>query len=175
MKLFKKMTFAILFVTVIATTFQCASSKVVATQFEQDTPFNIKPVAFQEWYAGIKIGTTGLNVFLPLTNVDQNVTIDSIYFRNLKGKLQEKGEKYIATLQNTTKGYTFKKSERPADYPFMLQDYECVISYIENGVTKYYKITQLNEVAGTYYENGPPSLYLKSASSGMATLDDDED
>nr|WP_321234021.1 hypothetical protein [uncultured Psychroserpens sp.] len=175
MKLLKKVTFAITFAAIISANFQCASPKVVTTQFEKQTPFNLKPVSFQEWYAGIKVGTTGLNVFLPVTNVNQNVTIDRIYFRNLIGKLEKKEGKYVAVLQNTSKGYTFKKSERPDDYPFDLLDYECVISYIENGVTKYYKITQLNEVAGTYYENGPPSLYLKATTSGMATLDDDED
>lgn len=175
MKLLKKVTFTIAFAAIISTTFQCASSKVTATQFEEQTPFNVKPVSFQEWYSGIKIGSTGLNVFLPITNVNQNVVIDSVYFRNLKGKLENKAGKYVATLENTTKGYTFRKSERPADYPFTLLDYECVVSYIENGITKYHKISQLNEVAGTYYENGPPSLYLKSAASGMATLDEDED
>ncbi|WP_298901062.1 hypothetical protein [uncultured Psychroserpens sp.] len=174
MKLFKKLTFAIALVAIISTTFQCASPKIATTQFENQAPFKLKPVYFQEWYAGIKVGTTGLNVFLPLTNVNQNVTIDSIYFRNLKGKLVKKEGKYVAVLENAFKGYTFKKTERPDDYPFELLDYECVISYIENGVVKYYKTSQLNEVAGTYYENGPPSLYLETASSGMATLDDDE-
>jgi len=174
MKLLKKVTFTIAFVAIIFSTFQCTSSKVATTQFEEQIPFNVKTVSFQEWYAGIKVATTGLNVFLPVTNVNQNVVIDSIYFRNLKGKLENKDGKYVAVLQNTSKGYTFKKSERPEDYPFTLLDYECVISYIENGITKYHKISQLNEVAGTYYENGPPSLYAKGESSGMATLDDDK-
>ncbi|MEH6536923.1 MAG: hypothetical protein V7719_11050 [Psychroserpens sp.] len=175
MKSLKKVAFAIAFAAIISTTFQCASPKAVTTQFEQQIPFNLKPVSFQEWYAGIKVGATGINVFLPVTNVNQNVTIDSIYFRNLKGKLEKKDGKYVAVLENISKGYTFRKSERPDSYPFTLLDYECVISYIENGITKYHKITQLNEVAGTYYENGPPSLYLKAATAGMATLDDDED
>ena len=110
-----------------------------------------------------------------MTNVKEDVTIDSIYFRNLKGKLEQKNGKYVATLENTTKGYTFRKSERPEDYPFTLQDYECVISYTENGITKYHKVIQLNEVAGTYYENGPASLFLKESRSSMATLDEEED
>lgn len=175
MNLLKKVTFVIAFATIISNSFHCAAQKVATTQFEKQTPFNLEPVLFQEWYAGIKVGATGLNVFIPVTNEKQNVTIDSIYFRNLKGKIEKKNRKYVAVLTNTSKYYTFKKSERPDDYPFTLLDYECVISYIENGITKYYKITQLNEVAGTYYENGPPSLYLKGVSSGMATVDDDDD
>ena len=165
--------FTIAFTAIIFTTFQCASPKVVTTQFEQEVPFSLEAVSFQEWYAGIKVGGTGINVFLPLKNVNQNVTIDSIYFRNLKAKLEMKDGKYVAVLENTSKFYTFKKSERPDDYPFTLLDDECAISYIENGVTKYHKVSQLNEVAGIYYENGPPSLYLKKATSIMATLDED--
>jgi hypothetical protein len=176
MNLLKKVTFVIAFATIFSNSLHCEAQKVATTQFEKQTPFDIEPVFFQEWYAGIKVGATGLNVFLPVTNENENVTIDRIYFRNLEGKLEKKNGKYVAVLKNTSKYYTFKKSERPDDYPFTLLDYECVISYIENGVTKYYKITQLNEVAGTYYENGPPSLYLKSVTSGrMATLDDDDD
>lgn len=173
MNLLKKVTFAIAFAAILSSTFQCASSKATPTQFEEQAPFIVKTVSFQEWYSGIKIGTTGLNVFLPVTNVNQNIVIDSIYFRNLKGKLENKDGRYTGVLKNTYKGYKFKKSDRPVDYPFTLLDNECVMSYIENGVIKYYKIKQLNEVAGVYYENGPPSLYVKSTSSGMATVDDD--
>jgi hypothetical protein len=175
MKSLKKLAFTIVFTTIIFANFQCASPKVATTQFEKQIPFDIKPVSFQEWYAGIKVGGTGFNVFLPLTNVNQNVVIDSIYFRNLKGKLEKKEGKYTAVLKNTSKYYTFKKSERPEDYPFTLLDYECVISYIENGETKYHKISQLNEVAGVYYENGPPSLYFNNTKPVMATLDEDAD
>ncbi|WP_460220466.1 hypothetical protein [Psychroserpens sp. MEBiC05023] len=175
MKFLKKATFAIAIAALLCTTFQCASPKTATTVFQEETPFRVKPASFQEWYAGIKVGATGLNVFLPITDIKENITIDSIYFRNLSAKLDKKKDKYVAVLKNTSKNYTFQKSPRPENYPFTLSDNECVISYIENGITKYHKITQLNEFAGTYYENGPPSLFLKASRSSMATLDDEED
>jgi hypothetical protein len=46
---------------------------------------------------------------------------------------------------------------------------------VENGQTKYHKIVSLNEVAGTYYENGPPSIYARSNTRSMATLDEELD
>jgi hypothetical protein len=176
MKLLKKATYAIVFFVTFAFTFQCASPKVATTAtFEEQAPFKVKPVYFQEWYAGIKVGGTGMNIFLPISEVSTDVKIDRVYFRNLTGKLTKKDGKYVALLQNKSKHYTFKKAEAPADYPFTLTDNECAISYTENGITKYLKIPSLIEVAGTYYENGPPSIYTKKSSTVIATLDEDID
>ncbi len=179
MKLLKKAIYGIVFTGIGLSTLQIANSQEVSTKnmitFEEPTELSVKPIYFQEWYAGIKVGGTGINVFVPIANESQNIEIDSIYFRNLKGKLTKKDGKYFASLENASKLYTFKKTEKPVDYPFVLEDNECAISYIENGETKYFKVAQLNEVAGTYYENGPPSIYTNSADSGLATTDDDYD
>jgi len=175
MKLLRKATFAIVLAVVFSFTFQCSSSKSIATTFEESASFNVKPVYFQEWYAGIKVGGTGINIFVPVINEAQNITIDSIYFRNLKGKLVKQNGKYLAILKNKSRQYIFKKPEKPSNYPFTLTDNECAISYVENGQTKYYKIANINEVAGTYYENGPPSIYSNNSSTILATTDDDND
>ncbi|APY08518.1 hypothetical protein BWZ20_09485 [Winogradskyella sp. J14-2] len=173
MKNLKKAIYAIVFTFTLSSFFQCASPKVATTNFEQQTPFTVKSVVFQEWYAGIKVGGTGINIFVPVSNVNDNVVLKDVYFRNLKGKLIKTGNKYTAVLKNPSQNYTFHKAEKPAGYPFDLKDNECVISYSENGQTKYHKIVSLSEVAGTYYENGPPSIYSRGNSNSMATLDDD--
>ncbi len=177
MKLLKKATYAIVFTLVCVSTFQCTSQKTVAAAatFEEQAPFKVKPVYFQEWYAGIKVGGTGLNIFVPVVNKANDVVIDSIYFRSLKGKLTETGGRYSALLRNKTENYTFKTSDSSSDYPFTLEDDECAISYIVNGETKYFKIIQTKELAGTYYENGPPSIYITKSSTVIATLDVEED
>jgi hypothetical protein len=171
----KKAIYAIVFAIAFSFTFQCASPKATLTNFEAQVPFLIKPVSFQEWYAGIKVGGTGINVFIPIYMVTENIQFREVYFRNLKGKLIKKDDKYVAVLKNPSKSYTFRVPEKPADFPFDLTHNECAISYIENGITKYYKITALREVAGTYYENGPPSIYKRNSSSGMASLDEEDD
>ncbi len=173
MKLLKKAYFAVVFTGIIATTLQCASSKDIITTFEKPTSFKVKPVYFQEWYAGIKVGGTGINIFIPVVNEADNVVIDSVYFRNLKGKLTKRDGRYSAILQNKSLHYIFVKSERGIDYPFSLKDNECAIRYTENGETKYLKITKTKEKEGTYYENGPPSIYTNNASSILAATDDD--
>lgn len=176
MKLLRKATYAIVLAVVFSFTFQCSSSKDVATtvMFEDPSSFQVKSVYFQEWYAGIKVGGTGINVFVPIVNKDSNITIDRIYFRNLTGKLVKEKERYLAVLKNDSPHYTFTKSEQSSDFPFTLTDKECAISYLENGQTKYMKITEMEEVAGTYYENGPPSIYDNSSSDVVANRDKDK-
>lgn len=163
-----------MFAIVFSFTFQCSSSKAVLPTFEDSTTFNVKPIQFQEWYAGIKVGGTGVNVFVPISDVSNNIEIDSIYFRNLKGKLVQKGSKYVALLKNDSPHYTFQIAEKPSDFPFTLTNDECVISYIQDGETKYLKMRDLTEVAGTYYENGPPSLYQNATTTILATTDDED-
>lgn len=177
MKPLPKATYALIVALVYVFSFPCAAQKegTFTTVYEEQLPFKVKPVAFQEWYAGIKVGGTGINIFITITDLDDNVKIDRVYFRNLTEELIEKGGKYYATLINNTKRYTFKKSEAPADYPFKLKDDECVISYIIDGTTKYLKIASVNEFAGVYYENGPPiNLENKPLTASIATEDNEE-
>ncbi|WP_111683156.1 hypothetical protein [Winogradskyella tangerina] len=175
MKKLKKATYAVVMVLTLSLVYQCGSSKVAAVNFEDQTPFNVKSITFQEWYAGIKVGGTGINLFLPISDVENGIELDEIYFRNLKGKITPKGKEYMAVLKHPSRHYTFRIADKPQDYPFDLNNNECVISYIQNGQTKYCKIKTLNEVAGTYYENGPPSIYTRSGTDTMASLDEEDD
>lgn len=136
--------------------------------FQPTTAFKVKTISFQEWYAGIKIGGTGMNVFVPIVNKQDNITIDSVYFRNLKAKLVENYGRYTAVLKNKSPYYTFKKAEKDDDYPFTLDDNECAISYVENGETKYIKVTDMSEKRGVYYENGPPLVYENKTTTLVA-------
>ncbi|WP_299098105.1 hypothetical protein [uncultured Winogradskyella sp.] len=131
--------------------------------FQASTTFKVKTISFQEWYAGIKVGGTGMNVFVPIVNKQEHIKIDSVYFRNLKAKLVENYGRYTAVLKNKSPYYTFKKAEKDKDFPFTLEDNECAISYVENGIVKYVKVSDLDEKRGVYYENGPPEIYKREA------------
>lgn len=162
MKLLKKAPYAIVFTAIFVSTFQCASSREIGlATFEEQAPFKVKPVYFQEWYGGIKIGITGINIFLPITDLGENIEIDRVYFRNLSGKLIKKDGKYISLLKNNS-----------SNYPFTLRDNECALSYIEKRKTKYLKISGLKEVYGTYYKDGPSPINVKEDSAATASLND---
>ena len=136
-------------------------------KFQPSTTFKVKTISFQEWYAGIKIGGTGMNVFVPIVNKEDNIKIDSVYFRNLKAKLVENSGRYTAVLKNKSPYYTFKKAEKDDDFPFTLEDNECAISFIENGEVKYVKVSDISEKKGVYYKNGPPDIYQRKTTTDV--------
>ncbi|MCB0447314.1 MAG: hypothetical protein KDD03_07340 [Gelidibacter sp.] len=159
MKLIKKSIFKLFVTFTILSTLQCSSSKYKL----QETPaFQFDSVYFQEWYAGIKVGGTGINMYFPNLNDANTVTMDSVYFRNLKGKLVRGRSMYSAILKNRSPYDTtpINPSMKPA---FKLLASECVVSYIEKGEIKYFKLKNINEREGVYYEDGPPTT--------MATVD----
>ena len=173
MKLLKNAAYAIVFIVVYGTTNFCvAQNSNARITFQKQAPFNVNSASFQEWYAGIKVGGTGINIFLPITDVAQNVEITHVYFRNLTSELIKIKGTYSAQLKNDSPYYTFTKPEASADYPFKLKDNECVVAYIESGKTKYFKITKITEFAGTYYENGPPAIYARENAKDIVAIED---
>jgi hypothetical protein len=165
-----------IFTVLVGLTYQCSGTKEIAsTNFEQHVPFKIKSVYFQEWFAGIDHGGTGYTLYLPVVQKGANVTVEDVYFRNLRGRFYLQDGRYIAILKNPNKSYVFTKPQKPENYPFDLRDNECVVSYIEDGATKFYKLKIDEELAGVYYKDGAPSIYTRMEHSTMATLDIEED
>jgi hypothetical protein len=172
MKLLKKAMNAVFLAVIISSTFQCTSSKVAVAPKEISELKLQDPIVFQEWYAGIKVGGTGVNMFIPKFKTKPNIQADSVFFRNMKGKLVDRDAMYSVVLKNDSKEYVSNPSNADTN-PFNLKGDECMIRYTENGETKYLKIASVVEKAGTYYENGPPSIYQTIPSSVIATLDED--
>lgn len=178
MNLLKKATNAIFLCLISFGGFNAFAQKPIVANdkintLQNNVPFQLNEINFQEWFAGIKVGGTGFNIFLSNITNDDNVVLKTVYFRNLSGQLVKGKGKYSATLKNSSPHYTWQYPEKPADYPFDLAPNECVISYKENGELKYIKVAALIEKAGTYYENGPPSIYENSPNSVIATVDED--
>ena len=162
MKRLKKAPYAIVFTAIFVSTFQCASSREIGpATFEEQAPFKVKPVYFQEWYAGIKIGGTGINIFLPITDVAENIEIERVYFRNLSSKLTKNEGLYVSLLKHKPINSNVNSAEALVDYPFKLSDTECAIRYIERGKIKYLKNSGLNEVGTSYYKNSPLAIYIE--------------
>lgn len=156
MKFLKRLTYFALLIVVITTQFQCASSKI---ELQDTAAFQTDRIYFQEWFAGINVGGTGMNIYFPNLNTSSNLKIDSVYFRNLKGKLTPGRANYTAILKNKS---PYDTTNTVVKTPFKLLDNECVISYFENGEKKYLKIGNISEKEGIYYEDGPPMTLSSS-------------
>jgi len=135
---------------------QCSSSKY---QLEKEPLLSPYKPYFQSWIAKVEKGGSGFNITFPNLNANNAVVLDSVFFRELKGKLVKGRAKYTAKLLNPSPydrdmsaEAAFVKDIEPT-FPFKLLNTECVISYFENGSLKYQKISGLKEKEGVFYDN----------------------
>jgi len=143
-------------VTLAFSTFQCSS----AYKLEKESVLKPHRPYFHSWIAEIKQGGSGFNLYFPNLNPNGKVLLDSVYFRGIKGKLVKGRAMYSANLKNPSPyerdmsiEAAFKKEEK-SKFPFKLTNMDCVISYVENGETKYYKVAGLTEKKGIYNSEG---------------------
>ncbi|WP_292948718.1 hypothetical protein [Olleya sp. UBA1516] len=133
---------------------QCSS----AQKLQKEAAFQTDKAYYQKWVAGLKDGGSGINVFIPIDSNSKNLKLDSLYFRGHIVPLQTKPnfpDLYIGritTNANQPKDYSVDTS----DIPFDLKDNEAVVSYTENGTTKYLKIENLVEKQMEQYPSAPP-------------------
>ena len=132
---------------------QCASSQKID---------NIQPVAvtqayYQEWVAGIKEGGTGINLYIPLSDAQNDLNLQYAYFKGHKIKLNKKPNEnvYVGKHQNQTDDDRIMSSDPKKEYankvpytekiPFDLQGDQCVIAYSKEGKEGFFKIEKLTK------------------------------
>lgn len=126
-----------------------------AYKLQKTAPIQYSRAYFQNWTSVIKIGSSGYNFHIANLTPGNNIVMDSVFFRNLKGRLIPAEGKYICQLVKRdpiNKGHTLKRIK---DFPFDILNRACVISYREAGETKYFKISDVIENERIYYEDGP--------------------
>ncbi len=154
MKFLKQTLTLLLLCFIVSTTIQCSGSKRAHKfKVEEQSPLNYTRPYFQEWMAPIKLETSGANIFLPNLTAKNKAVIDSVFFRQMMGKLDKGRALYSAVLIRV---HPDDKQKRANEFPFDLRPNECVVSYIENEETKYFLIDNIAERAGEYYPEGPP-------------------
>ena len=165
MKTFAKL---MLITTVLIGFTNCSS----AQKLEKQISFKIGEVYYQHWVAGIQGGGSGINIFIPIDDLDTNIQLDSVYFRGKAAKLEFKSnfptlfmgrfislsnnKKEIIMSDNPKDEYTNKLPPKKENIPFELKPNECVISYLQEGKTKFYKIGNVIEKKTEFYPSAPP-------------------
>lgn len=142
---------------------QCSSAK----DFQEKPPVELGETYYQRWIGGIEGGGAGLNIFV--TAKDDAVVLDSVYFRGKAAKLETKEQAPLLYIGRFISDINQKKNmvinaeptsdEKPIKeekIPFELKDNECIISYRDNGVSKYFKISKLVEKEMIAYPSAPP-------------------
>ena len=141
----------------------CASVKL------QDTiTINLGKVYYKSWFAGVKGGGSGINLYIPIHHQPNNIVLDSVYFKG-RGTLLEQVKpnlfigRFLTTISKPDlimsnapfKEYGNKVPRIQKDIPFELKDNECVLSYLENNKKKYYKISGILKEEPIFYPSAP--------------------
>lgn len=147
----------------------CGSSQNnKSVSFESTPPFTIAEIFAQDWVAGVKEGGSGTNVNVTFENLDENLIIENIYFskkvflvrraaKNPKaymGSYKEKAGRDIIMDSDPVKE---AKNIPPIPFPFELEPNEAVISYVENGTTKFYKVSDVTIKPRIAYPSANPN------------------
>lgn len=136
--------------------------------FKKDPPFKIEEAFYQKWAAGIKEGGSGINIHIQFAEMEPNVLVQNIYFR--EHILEAKGsvntpKNFTAHLNNNSKPRNLVMDSDPlkeakntpyAEFPFQLEKNEAVVSYWFEGERSYYKIHSLSEKKAIAYPQALP-------------------
>lgn len=148
----------------------CSSSKSIP--FVEDPPFSIGDSYYQEWVVGLEDAGAGTNIHLSFSDIEKNITIQDVYFRRQKFKAQNfplfrdqyvgYGKKFRSYIKDGEAVELVVDGDGETDvkdeiFPFALGDEEAVISYIENGVTRYYKVYLQERSTTAYPKKGTAS------------------
>jgi len=141
---------------------QCGSA-----QFDKEAPFTIHKAYYQDWFGG-QPGSRGTLVTIEISRAPESIVFDSIFFN---GKIKKFGNtvsdnKQILTGNFSTTTLSDKNiimhsdpkeeianeiSKPLLNYPFLLTDNECVVSYIVKNKKRYFKIENLTKEKSIYY------------------------
>lgn len=148
----------------------CAGPRVSKSDmFEKKPPFTINEAYFQKWVAGIKEGGSGISVHLVFGQIDPNVEIEDLFFRNQVLKTQNSKvnkNEYIAQLSFSSENEItmdidpMKESVNtpPQDFSFQLNENEAVVGYLFEGKRSYFKISDLSEKPQIAYPQSNPNF-----------------
>lgn len=169
MRILNKFIGLILLALIMTSFSQCSS----AQKSQDKAPTKFGEVYCEEWVAGAVGAGSGINIYIPVT--DFSIKLDSVYFRGKTAKLNiESGNDKvfigrIKTDINTEKRDLLMNSDSKKEYGnkppelnkqilFELNRNECVVSYLDNNVVKYFKIENVIDKPLTSYPMAPNGL-----------------
>jgi hypothetical protein len=113
-------------------------------------PLFIRDTYFKKSASGKK--ETGINIYFPTLINKSNYKLEKVYFRGMIGDMQSGKASYFANLKPNTIGLIMSQEENaefgnkiPEPFPFQLKSNECMLSYIDNGETKYFQVYNIVE------------------------------
>lgn len=158
-------TFSILLLF-MASFSQCSS----VPKLQKKAPLSHGDVYYQEWTAGVQGGGSGINLFIPVE--DSDIILETVYFRGQKSKLETKPSNlklYIGRFKTENnqpidivlssdqkEEYNNKLPQEATEFPFDLNDDECVVAYRSANKRMYFKISNIKKESPVFYPSSQP-------------------
>lgn len=137
----------------LASLLSCSSHKATVSA----PPIHVSHAYYQDWTTNIKIGSSGVNLFLANLTTQKGVRVDSVFFRDMKAKLVKSRSKYYAQLVwMLPNSQGNKLTTQDVVVPMPVNNNECIVTYTQDGETKYFKVGPVMEREGVYYDKGVP-------------------
>lgn len=144
---------------------QCGTTKTDL----QETPFQTGEVYFEKWVAGVQGGGSGINLFIPISEMPEGIQLDKAFFRSKVAPITMSPENvFIAryqtannrerdiTMHDDAIEETVNTPEVSESFPFPLKDNEVGITYSMNGVLAYTKLTKIIQKESIPRPSSPP-------------------
>ncbi|MCK0114462.1 hypothetical protein [Gelidibacter sp. F63206] len=140
-----------------------ASKCSEAKKMDKNAPSIIGEAYVESWTSEDGSGDSGYNLYIPMhSQENQDMLLDSVYFRNQIVKLDRKSEDsnilYVGVFKNFKKSnddmiissnpldeMANKPPRVPQKIPFKIENTECIVSYKFKGDTRYFKIENIKE------------------------------
>ena len=167
MKTLKKLFGYLMLVVIMASLSHCSS----AQKLQKDAPTTFGETYYKHWVSGVAEGPSGLNIFIELR--DESIQLDSVYFRGKVAKFEVKPANKLLFIgrfinestekrdmimnSNTAQEYGNTAPKIETNNPFDLGQNECVVSYKNNGKTRYYKLTNIVKKESIHIPMSPRS------------------
>jgi hypothetical protein len=165
MKMLKSLFAIIACVLIPFTMTQCGTTKIAL----QETPFQTGEVYFEQWIAGVQGGGSGINVYVPITEISDAIQLQEAVFRGKVAPLTRSIDGlYIARFKtdlNNERDITMHADaieevvntpEVSTSFPFPLTKDELGIVYTMRGVLKYTKLTKIIQKESIPMPSTPP-------------------
>lgn len=137
---------------------QCSS----AQKLEQKSPLDFSDVYFQKKAQAVRDLESSYTLFIPIKGENnKNIQLDSVYFKEKSAKIMLSSQNqnlYYARFitkpaytedvilsSDMKEEYKNKLTLQKTKIPFELLPNQCVVSYLQNGEVKYYKISNIKE------------------------------
>ncbi len=147
MKTFKNIITFLFMLFIMASFYQCSSSK----RLQKNLPFKIGETYYQE-------SGSHINIFITMKSNPQNILLDSVYFQGKQTKLEYNNNMFIGVFKTVPikkqdiimsnepyAEYGNEVPELPEQSSIRLEDNECIVSYKDDDIMKYFKIEDVTQ------------------------------